>query len=224
MEVEVGKILLKKIPHEGKEINFLYPAFRGNYGEVSGKIDKAGLKRPYSPEIASLIDNAWKNPRGEYESKILDILTENWLWEYTGNLYLPKSNEEINNGVILEYNPKIVTGKLSMDKNSLIERLRENDPLVKFVPFGYKISGQTPGELEINPYIIARYGEEGAENIAAIASRYDSNPHLYSFICVDEEKAMMSGMDNTFDHSRLIIGGNIINFLSYGHSFGRYPD
>ena len=224
MEVKTGEILLENIPHEGKEIKFLYPPFRGPYGEVADAIEKAGLKKPSSGELASLIYDAWKNSRGEYESRLLDILTTGWLWEYSGNLYLPKSNEEINDGVIIEETPKIIDGKLSMDKNSLVERLRGNDPLVKFVPFGYKIGFMTFRELLCNPYILARYGNEGAEKIVRISSKYKSNPGLYSFSNVDKEKAVMSGFDNALENNRLIIGGNVYNHISYGHCYGKKED
>jgi hypothetical protein len=235
MEVETGPIFLKKIPHEGKEITFLYPAYRGSYGEVAEKIDKTilkipsfgetiSLKRPSSGEIASLIDDAWKNSRGEYEHKILDIMMVGWLWEYTGNLYLPKSNEEASNGVIIEHNPTIVNGKLSMDKNSLVQRLKEDDPLVKFVPFGYKIGVLSFRDLLSNPYILARYGNEGAEKIARISLKYKGIPMLYSFDNVEKEKSVMSGLDNARDNTRLIVGGDVWNYISYGQTFAVCKD
>jgi hypothetical protein len=220
MEVK-GEIWLEKIPHEGKEIRVLYPPFRGNYGEVSEAIGKAGLTKLSSGEIASLVEDAWKNSRGEYEVRILDTMMGGWLWEYTGNLYLPKSNEEVNNGVIIEYNPKIIEGKLSIDKNSLVERLKGNDPLVKFVPFGYKVGGMNFRELLCNPYIIERYGKEGAEKIVRVSSGYKNNPALLSFDSVDEEKTRMSGLDNARDNARLIIGADVWNYHNYGHSYGK---
>jgi hypothetical protein len=222
MEVEAGQIFLKKIPHGGKEINFVYPAYRGNYGEVTEAIDKAGLKKPSSGELVSLIDDAWGNSRGEYESKILDNLMGGWLWEYTGNLYIPKSNEEVNGGVIIEHNPKIIGGKLIMDKNSLVQRLKENDPLVKFVPFGFKTGIMNLRELMCNPYILARYGNEGVEKIIRISSKYKNHPALYSSDSnLDKEKVVMSGFDNALDNTRLIIGANIWNFIAYGHCYGK---
>lgn len=220
MEAKIGKSYLTKIPHEGKELTFEYPAYRGYYGEVAEAIDRAGLKRPSSAETASLIYDVWKNSKGEYESQILDILRNNWLWEFTGNLYIPKSNEEVNNGVIIEYNPKIVSGKLVMDKSSLIKKLQENDSLVKFVPFGFETGSQSPKELGKNQYILARYGKEGAEKIAQIASKYNNNPYVYSFDSVNEEKARMSALCD----GRGVGGGLCVDGYwddgSDGHAFG----
>ena len=176
MKVKEGKTSLT-ISHEGGELTFQYPAFSGTYGSVAEQIDKEGLKRPNSPETASLVYDAFQNKDGKYESEIIKILKENWFWEFTGNLYLPKSNEE-KNGVILEHNPKIENGKLIMDKNSLIKRLKENDSQVKFVPFGFKIDSQNSFEFQKNPYIQARYGKEGAEKIAEVASKYTNKPYI----------------------------------------------
>ncbi len=211
MEAKIGKSYLTKIPHEKGEITFQYPAFGGTFGSVAEKIDKDGLKRPASPEVASLVYDAWKNPKGNFESEILDILSNDWLWEFTGNLYLPKSNDGVNNGVIIEYDPKIINGRLSMNKNSLMKRLNENDPKVKFVPFGYKIESQTPKDLGKNPYIVARYGEEGAEKIAEIASNYNPNPYLWSFGSVSMDVAKVSAL--VFDFGGDSWGGD-------GYAFG----
>ena len=212
-----------KIPHEGGELTFQYPAFKGTYGNVANEIDKAGLKRPNSSETASLVYEAWKNPKGEkepYFSEIISILKNHWLWEFTGNLYLPKSNDEINNGVILETNPKIKNGKLVMNKNSLVKRLKENDSLVKFVPFGYKTGEQSPKKLAENKYIIARYGEQGAEKIAKITLKYKNQPNVYSFNSVDEEKIRMSALGNGWIFNRLNVNGNKCDDNDNGHAFG----
>ncbi len=220
MEAKIGKSYLTKIPHEGGKLTFQYPAFKGTFGDVAEQIDKEWLKRPTSPEIASLVYDAWKNPKGEYESEVLDILRKNWIWEFTGNFYLPKSNDEINNGVIIEYNPRVVNGRLSMDKNYLVKRLNENDPNVRFVLFGYKIEGQTPKELEKNPYIVARYGEEGAEKIAEIASKHSSNPYLWSFGSVDKETVRVSVLNGNFNGSGLNVDGDGRDDNNKGYSFG----
>lgn len=221
MEARVGKTYLTDIPHGKGNLTFQYPAFKGTYGSVAEAIDKAGLKRPGSSETASLVYDAFQNPEGEYESEIRGILKNNWLWEFTGNLYLPKSEEEVNKGVIIVANPQIVSGKLAMSKDSLTERLRENDPLVKFVPFGYKTGEQTTLELLKNPYIIARYGEEGADKIAQIASNYKKNPKLWSFDSVNEEIARMSALGGgwNFDAWLDVIGNDLYDYY-VGRAFG----
>jgi len=220
MKIQEGKTYLT-VPHESGELVFQHPPFRGTYGNVAEQVGKEGLKRPNSSETASLIYDALQNPKGEYESQILDILKDNWFWEFTGNLYLPKSNEEVSNGVIIEDNPTIVNGRLNMDKKTLIKRLQADDKSVRFVPFGYKIEAQTPEELGKNPYIVARYGEEGAEKIAKIASQFKHNPHIWRFNSVDEETARMSALDRSGDFgSRLNVFGIGWDGDGGGLSFG----
>ena len=199
MIAKIGKSYLTEIPHEGGKLTFQYPAFKGYYGDIAEAIDNEGLKRPNSPETASLVYDAFKNPEGKFESEILKIMNDTWFVEYTGNLYLPKSNEEVNNGVIIECNPKIENKKLVMNKSDLIKRLSENDSNVKFVPFGFKTGEQNLIELQKNPYIVARYGKEGAEKIAEVASKYKKNPYLWSFDSVGEEKVRMSALGGGWD-------------------------
>ena len=221
-QVKEGRTIIS-VPHLEDKVSFAYPAFRGTYGNVANEIDKAGLKRPNSAETASLVYDAWKNQKGEKESEIISILKNNWLWEYTGNLYLPKSNEEISNGVILEINPKIINGKLAMDKNSLVQRLKENDPLVKFVPFGFKTGTQDLIEFQKNKYIIERYGKEGAEKIAEVASKYKNNPYIWSFNSdsVNEEKTRMSVLSSYWDFGDgLVVNGDGWYDYDGGHAFG----
>lgn len=206
MENRNGKIYLT-VPHEGKTFEIEPSLFKRNlrdrgsgYSEISERIDEAGLKRPNSSETASLVYHAFQNPEGEYEKEIIDTLNKNWFWEYTGNLFLPKSNKEINNGVILDLNPKTLTyTSFAMDKKSLIKRLQENDKTVKFIPFGFKIGEQSSLELAKNSYIIARYGEEGAEKIAKISEKYKGKSLLGIPNSVDEEKISLSSLASRQD-------------------------
>ena len=107
-----------------------------------------------------------------------------------------------------------------MNKNDLIKRLKENDSLVKFVPFGYKTGIQNLFEFQKNPYIIARYGKEGAEKIAEVASKYKNQPYIWSFGSVNEEKVRMSALDRgwDFDYWLDVYGG--WDVYGVGHAFG----
>ncbi|MCL5730046.1 MAG: hypothetical protein M1165_00565 [Candidatus Pacearchaeota archaeon] len=226
MEVKEG-ITYLTVPHEGGKTTFQYPAFGGYIGDIAESIDRAGLRRSSSPETASLVYDASKNPKGKYESEVLKILNERWLWEFTGNLYLPKSDKkedkDVNNGVIIEYNPQIENNRAVMNRNSLVRRLNNNDPNVKFVPFGFKTGEQSFSELGKNPYIIARYGEEGAEKIAEVASKYKFKPVLWSFDSVNEETARLSALSGNWNVGGLDVvgywGGN-----DDGRSFGVLKD
>ncbi len=210
MKVQIGKTYLTDIPHEKGKLTFQYPSFRGTYGSLAEQIDKEGLQRPTSAQTASLVYDAFQNQKGEYEAGILKILRDSWLVEFNGNLYLPKNEGgEVHNGVIIEANPKIENGRLVMNKKDLIERLRKNDPNVKFVPFGYSTGEQSTHKLAKNPYIIARYGEEGADKIADLASKYKRNPRVWSFESIDSEIVRMSALgDSDWNGGRLHVYGN----------------
>jgi len=209
------------VPHEGGEICFQHPIFKGIYASVAEQIDNNGLQRPNSPQIASLAYDAFQNPNKKYQKEIIKILKENLIYEYTGNLYLPKSNAEINNGVILEINPVIEDRRLSMDKPSLIKMLDMDILKGKFVPFGYKIGEQTWQELEKNAYIIARYGEKGASKIAEIASMFKLNPRLLSFDSIEREKITMSSLGSDVSLGKsLDIDSMIWYGADKGHGLG----
>lgn len=223
MKVEKGYTKLT-VPHEDKEITFVHPAFKGTYANVAEAIKKEGLMLPTSGQTASLVYDAFQNRVGKYEREIFRALKKNYFWEPVGNLYLPKSNDDINNGVILEDNPTIQNGKLIMDKNSLIKRLNENDSNVRFVPFGYKTGEQSSRNLEKNPYIVARYGEEGAQKIAKISSSYRFNPKLHVLNHTDKEESSLSMIHNDgYPERRLIICGIEIVGGSNSYVFGMEP-
>ncbi len=137
---------------------------------------------------------------------------------------MPKSNEEINNGVILDLdsqNLKFENGKLVMDKNSLIERLKQNDLLVKFIPFGYEIGKQTWQELEKNKYIIERYGKEGAEKITKVISEYKDKSYIFSFNSVNKEAIKMSALGGYWCFGdTLYIDGDGWSFYNKHYAFG----
>lgn len=126
MKAIPGRTYLTEIPHEGGKITFQHPSFRGTYGSLAQQIDAEGLQRPTSAQTASLVYDALKNPKGEYEAGILKILKDSWLVEFNGNLYLPKhEGEEIHNGVIVEANPTIENERLVMNRKALTERLKK---------------------------------------------------------------------------------------------------
>ena len=186
------KIYKEKLIQE-KE-SFGSPLISGTYEGVAKQIAKENLELPTSPQIASLIYEMAKNPKKEF-SELIKTLENRWIWEYTGNLYLPKSNNEINNGIILESLPKIKKEEIKMNRKSLIKRLQEEDPLVKFVPFGFKTGNQTWQELEKNEYLVARYGEEGAEKIASLVAQLPMKSFLWSvdlYKKIEKETARIS--------------------------------
>ena len=193
---------LRGIQHEGGELVFSYPSVNGHtLEEVTKQIDEEGLLRPTSAHIASLVYEACKTNNGELDRRKAeredyhkkDILFDDlrdWLWEYTANLFLPKSKGEFPSGVFIVDNPKIYNGRFHLDSQDLITRfessakeskgvITSSDKRVRFVPFEF-----TTGEIKdkkslaTHPYLIGRYGEEGAEKIAAISGQFAGDTYI----------------------------------------------
>ena len=210
---QIEKTVLRGIPHEGREISFQFPAFEGNYAQIAKQINDSRLQGPTSKEVASFIYDAFRNQNKEGRSRVIGILENYYLLEFTGNLYLPKSNEEINNGLILEDNPTITEGRLIMDKKNLIRRLQEGDPEVRFVPFS----------LEKRPYLVARYGEEGAEKILESSLIYEVGIEILTPEPVKEEIARISTIDNFWNFGRTLNVGGDTNPSQNVYAFGKLP-
>lgn len=236
------KINLIEVPHEGKYISFAYPGFEGkDYKILIKAIEEANLIGATSGQIASLVHFALQKPDKERvidsmkRDYILNSLKNYCINEFTGNLYIPKKKGEIlQNGIILEDNPKIINGKFSMSKDNLVKRLingkeinsilYSDDKSVRFVPFGFKNIKQPISNLTKNKYIIARYGEEGAEKLAEIASmggrkkywlfvRPGYGDEVYKGV---RRSLLLWGYDNGYDyHSQLHINGECKDKTSY---------
>ncbi len=195
------------VPCQGKEINFRFPSFEGTFEKVGDRIRQENLSFPSSSEVASLIFDAWKNPEGNYEK---EILKSGAFWESTGNLYLPRDwYQGLRNGVILfDANSYGVLDRSSFysDTERLINYVKEG--FAKFISYGFKMGDQKPSELEKNAYILARYGEEGAQKIAEIASKYSSTGYLSTQgPDLDEPSFGVSSLYQNWDGGRLGISG-----------------
>jgi len=224
------------VPHKNGSVTFevaRYGLLHGELGFTSDHLKDKGLRGPNSPEVISLIYDAYNNPKGRYESKIITTLTEGKFFEFTGNLYLPKSGEEVSGGIIVEYNPRIKNnvlftadgdhGKLVMKKKSLVKRLHNGDSDVKFVPFGFKTGDLNGDNLRKHPYLIARYEEEGVEKLVEILSKSGKRPFLGVHDSVDGVMAEVSILGRTwgFEGQLDIITSDL---YSRGSSIGVHKD
>ena len=210
------------VPHEKGELTFQYPAFRGTYWSLKKQIESVGLKLPNSFETASLVYDAFQNQYKKYSQEIIGVTKNEYFREFTGNLYLPKLNNEINNGVILYDISEI---NLNESKKSLIKKLQENGESVKFVPFGFKTGEQSWQELEKNDYIIARYGEEGAEKIAEIASKYKRRPLLATYKSVHRGTRELSNLGQIWGSGDgLDVNGHDWGDGDNGYAFGNVKE
>lgn len=199
------------VPHNGGELTFLHPPYGpGTYANVGLSIVQGKLRRPTMAETASLV-NAASNSDGAGKG-IQDIMRQAWLWAFTGTLYVP------NEGAFIQDDPEIKYGVHYMDIGDLVQKLNEGDPSVRFVPFGYKVGELSPSELARNPYVIGLTGEEGAENLARIASKYPNNPYLRSFESADRDTTRVSALFSGISNMGLNVSGG--HGIGNGHAFG----
>lgn len=216
IRAEVGYTKLY-VPHLDNELTFIHPAKGPNtYLNVNSQILESNLKTPTMSENASLIYSAWQNPKDKYSSEIIEKLRSNWLWSFNGILYVQ------NEGAYIQDSPEVKEGKVSINKSDLVKKLESKDSTARFVPFGYKIGKQTPKELEKNPFVQALAGEEGAEKLAEVASKYKANPYVWSFENVDENiiriASLLSG--RLLGSDRLGVGGDDWDGGDDGCAFG----
>lgn len=204
------------VPHSGGELTFSYPAYGlGTYANVGLAIKRDKLSRPTMAESASLVHAAFNSPTDDrYRKEIKDILSQVWLWGFTGTLYVPKE------GAFIQDDPEIRQGMPFMDKDGLEQKLNAKDPNVRFVPFGYKVGEMSPLELAKNPYIIGLAGEEGAEKLAKVAEAFKLYPYLWSFDSVDKPQTRVSALYSWDLDQRLVVDGDYLGDGRGGRAFG----
>src|SRR3989338_4017898 len=201
--------------HQGQDLTFVHPSYGPDtYANVGSQIEQAGLIRPTMSQITSLAHTSC-NSNDKYSKEIQKIMKDNWLWGFTGTLYVP------NKGAYIQEDPQIRNGMPFMDESELVRKLEANDPSVRFVPFGFKVGEMTPIQLAGNKYVQALVGEEGAEKLAEIADKHKNKPYLWSFESVDEPITRVSALysDWVLD-VRLYVDGYVRGDGRDGYSFG----
>jgi hypothetical protein len=158
---------LDEVPNQDFELGMGY---RESYMEVGlGILNGCGVQ-PTLAETAYLL----RKEANEGGENLTGVLKSQSLWAFNGLLYVP------NKGVYIEDRPTIKRDFVTMNESDLLKRLESNDPSVRFVPFGFKTGSMSPAELAENEFARALAGEEGAYNLAYLASHYFSQPLLFA--------------------------------------------
>jgi hypothetical protein len=181
---------------------------RGTFADVEGQIEsEAGIAIPTMAQIADLAEFAYdRRSEPEFEETVAR-LNGNILWGFKGILYLPKAEGDYQNGAIIQDRPDVANGRVSLNKAKLIGMLEAGDKSVRFVPFGYKTGVQSAADLTRNPFVRGLAGEERAERIAELASKYPNSPRVRSFDNVNELIARVSCLLGS-SGDRLFVGDN----------------
>lgn len=234
MEVKKGHTILT-VPHEGKDLNVIWNPVRGNYESQRNQLKEEGMKYQISaPELASLLGDAYQNKEEEFPAKIIKIMSDSYFRNSTESLWLPRSKEELSNGVIVYDNSNLKNSKFSIKKSDLLKKLEGADELrikghpvfiskdksVRYTPFGFKTGVMNSFELAKNPYNVALHLEEGAEKIAEISTNYKKNPSLFAYNSVENEKRTTSALDGSWCFGWGLYVDGDYSGLEGGHSLG----
>ena len=211
LDTEVGRTLLKP---RGTNLIFVHPSYGpDNYAKVKEQIEQDNLRTATMAETASLVHAAF-NSDDKYSEEIKQIMKDRWLWVFTGALYTPKLG-------YIQDNPETRNGMPYMDESDLIKKLEAKDPSVRTFNYGYKTGKMSPAELVRNEYVQALAGEEGAEKLADVASKFKQNPYLYSFESVDKPLTRVSALDSGWDlDCGLVVSGFSHGYDRDGSAFG----
>ena len=211
-----GQTLIE-VPHKDSILTFVYEKYGlDTYANVAESIDKEGLARPTMAETASLVHPAFTSEKEEPEFKdIKQTMKSNWLWAFTGNLYIP------NKGVYIQDNPEIRNKMPYMEESELVRKLESKDESVRFVPFGYQTESMYPRELAKNEYIKALAGEEEAEKLAEVADKHKNKPYIWSFKSVEQPLTRVSALNSSWGLDlRLVVDGYSRGYIRGGFAFG----
>lgn len=186
------------IPHQGKEINFMYPLVGPNtYREVGKQILNAGMNVPTGDYMASLIHTAYCNKsvanKPEFKN-IRDIMENDGLWIFNRRLWSRNGVYVVQDlEAIGETSDDWEQEQLSKAKNTkrILEKILEGgkeisngvrfskDGKVRFAPRGsYDYEHVSHKSLAKNGLVIACFGIEGAEKLTEVSSKFKNTPFI----------------------------------------------
>ena len=153
-----------------------------------------------------MVYEAWQDHREPNSYRIISKM-EIGLWAFNGLLYTKKDK-----GVYVEKRPRVIEGKVIMNRDNLKRRIEKGDKNVKFVPFGdYKTGEHTFPELTRNKLVQA-LAEEEIKKLARVSSKYKFRPIVDVLDAKDitEDTIRVTALDSDWNHKRLKIRGNEI--------------
>ncbi|MFA5952992.1 MAG: hypothetical protein WC812_00190 [Candidatus Pacearchaeota archaeon] len=207
------------VPHNDKEIAFIYPAVGPNtYLNVGKVILGKGMNVPTGDETASLLYSAYCSEltnESEFQD-VKNIMEKNWLWVYNQDLWTDKGVFVVKDLKSLGISPFLNVNEL--EKKILKENnAREikgikfsEDGLVRFAPKGsYTLRKVSSEDFVKNGFIIASCGEKGAEKLGEVSTKFKNKPYIYG-LNIEEGKSHEQRI------SAVSESGDGFNFSGYG--------
>jgi len=222
---------LDALHRDGKRTFIYLPCGPNYHVEVAQAVHEAKLSFPLMDENVSLIYSAWQNPDKEYSARVIETLRNYFVLATNGLLYLPKKEgEDVHNGVLIDDNFDVRKlkdlnknrEKLLEYKSSLITKLNENDPEVRFVPFGYP-TGEVDN-LSNHSLVRGLAGEYGSVKLDEVASKYKEkyrlNTYIASFDGVVTEYLSCSALNSKWFGIGLFFRGKFLDDVRVCCAFG----
>jgi len=226
--------------HNDKDIMILNLAFGpGFYTSLRAQILNRGYDVPAGDEMASLLYSAYC-PGLTSQPEFIEVrkrIHENFLWVYNKNLWTDKGVFVVKYLKSLGRNQFVLYEPFNIDYEKKVTELekkilKENnakeikgikfseDGLVRFAPKGsYKLGEMSSQEFAKDGFIIASCGEQGAEKLGIVSSRFSNNPCIDG-LDIKYGKSPESGISSVEDVCRLEFVGCSYNSRSFGYAFG----
>ena len=221
------------VPHKEGEISFIPPS-QGphNYQTVGKGIVARNLEVPNGDYTASLLHATYcSDAQNEPEFKeVRGTMKDRWLWVFNRNLWTSE-------GVFVVYDPEAKGLSEKLDAGELEKQLSASpagspvyysaDARIRFAPKdSYRLGDHTPRSLGKDGFIVASYGQEGAEKLAEIADskHFKLKPRTWGVNVDKGDKPVqrVASLISLWDvgGSWLYVGGNWGGSDVYGCAFG----
>ena len=213
------------VPHGDGELAFVHPS-QGphNYQTVGKGILARSLSVPTGYQTASLVHGAYDSQEPEFQ-EVQGIMRNNWLWAFNRNLWTPE-------GVYVAHDPEVIGTSQALNQDDLERKLKSGrevngirfseDMAVRFAPKeSYKLGDHTPESLAKDGFIVASFGQEGAEKLGEVSSKLKYNPRTWGLDLEKGAETRVSALDSDWIVvHRLGVGGYYHGDGRGGYAFG----
>jgi hypothetical protein len=181
------------VPSVDDTVSFAHPFAGPNTYQHAGKsiLENKTAKQslPNGEQTAYLFHAAYLGPEAftsqSEPTELRDkVMRRNYLWVFNQNLWTPE-------GVYVAFDPEAIGLSRNLDANELENSLKNgrelsngvrlsNSRAIAFAPKeSYKLGDHTPESFAQDGFVIATFGERGAEKMAEVSEKFKYNPRTW---------------------------------------------
>ena len=197
---------------------FIHP-FEGpnTYRAVGEGVLGRKLSLPTAEQTANLLHASYCGPESFRENprveEVRNIMGNRYFWVFNRNLWTSE-------GVYVVSDPSATGLSESLSQDELQRRLGEGND-VRFAPKdSYQLGEHTPKSWAKDGFVIATFGEEGAEKTAEIASKFRNYPRTWGLTISKGDKPIQKVSAVLDFGGRLGLDGNCDDNNRYGFASG----